>query len=158
MARLSEWGIAYDLYTHKPVFTVKEADTVKDQLTPCLDTRNLYLRNKKKQNFLVTVSNETEVDLKKLADHLNAGRFSFGSADRLMEFLGVTPGSVTPFALINDPDHHVTPIWDAAMFDHDKAGYHPLLNSMTLVVETACLHDFAKQTGHSPIIMDFTTL
>ena len=158
MKRLCEWGIAYELHSHKAVFTAEEAATLKGELPDCLHTRNLYLRNKKKQNFLVTLADETEVDLKKLADRLEAGRFSFGSSDRLMQFLGVTPGSVTPFALINDPDHQVQPVWDAAMFNHKLAGYHPLLNSMTLTVNPQILHDFTAQTGHQPIVMDFTGL
>lgn len=155
MKQLKEWGIAFDLHEHQAVFTVEEASALKIEI-PGIHTRNLYLRTKKKKNYLITLRDETPVDLKLLSDQLDCGRFSFGSSDRLLQFLGVTPGSVTPFALMNDTDCAVQPVWDKSMFDHTLAGYHPLINTKTITVDPSSLHRLAEKTGHTPIIMDFT--
>lgn len=157
MQTMQEWNIPFTLYEHEAVFTVEEASKLEGTI-PGLHTRNLFLRNKKKQNFLITLSDKTAVDLKKLSERLETGRFSFGSGDRLMEFVGVMPGSVTPLAIINDTDLNVQPVWEAAMLDHDLAGYHPLVNTMTVTMNPKHLHDFAQQTGHKPIVLDFTDL
>lgn len=157
MQQMSQWNIPFTLHEHEAVFTVEEASKLEGSI-PGLHTRNLFLRTKKKQNFLVTLSDSTPVDLKKLSEKLETGRFSFGSADRLMEYVGVIPGAVTPLALINDTKLQVQPVWEAAMMDSALAGYHPLVNTMTVTMNPAYLHDFASHTGHQPIILDFTDL
>ena len=157
MNLLTHLGISHVLYEHEAIFTVEEGEHLKKEI-PGQHTRNLFLRNKKKQMFLVTLCDNTEVDLKKLSERLEVQRFSFGSPDRLMEFLGVTPGSVTPFSIINDTALAVQPIWDARMMDADLVGYHPLINDKTITLKPEDLHKFAAHTGHTPMVMDFSDL
>lgn len=154
---LEKQGIAYSFYEHEAVFTVAESDHLKTVI-PGQHTRNMYLRDKKKQNFLVTLSDETEIDLKKLSEKIESGRFSFGSPDRLMQYLGVRPGSVTPFSVINDPDNDVVLILEKKMMEQDLVGYHPLINTMTITLEPEGLLRFLEACGHSYRILDLSNL
>ena len=92
--------------------------------------------------------------MKKLAARLGAPRFSFGGADDLYELLGVRPGSVTPFALVNDVAGRVSPVLDAAMLEHDPLNYHPLANDRTTAVAPADLLRFIAACEHEPRIID----
>lgn len=150
---LKKLGIPYDLYRHEAVFTVAESAEADLDIpgTPC---RNLYLRDKKKNNFLVVAANETPVDLKALQDTLGCARLSFGSPDRLWEFLGIRPGAVCPFSVINDPDHQVQVVLDGDMMASPRVNYHPLDNTMTIGLTPADLMKFFAHTGHSPITLD----
>lgn len=145
-------GIVYELHQHEAVFTVEESSHLKANI-PGTHCRNLFLRDKKKRNFLVVAANETDVDLKALPEKVGAGRFSFGSANRLWEFLGVRPGSVCPFAVINDNDQNVNVVLDQAMMEADLVCYHPLLNTMTIALSPADLLRFFEHTGHQPQIV-----
>ena len=157
MGLLTHLDIAHVLYEHEAIFTVEEGAHLKKQI-PGQHTRNLFLRNKKKQMFLVTLCDDTDVDLKKLSEKLEVQRFSFGSPDHLMEFLGVTPGSVTPFAIVNDTQQQIQPVWDKKMMAAELAGYHPLINDKTITLKPDDLHKFAKHTGHTPMVIDFADL
>lgn len=150
---LGELGITYKRHDHPPVFTVEESSAINADIagTHC---RNLYVRDKKKKNFLIVAANDTNVDLKAVQERVGAGRFSFGSADRLWQFLGIRPGSVTPFTLINDPEHDVTVILDEYMMAQDMVNYHPLDNSMTISLTPADLLKFLDHTGHDPFILE----
>lgn len=117
--RLKASGIEFAHYRHDPVFTVEAANDVSDHI-PGLHTRNLFLRDKKGRMFLVTLQHDTPVDLKKLSDLLGAGRFSFGSPERLWKFLGVRPGSVTPLSILNDAGKEVQLILEKK---HDARGF-----------------------------------
>lgn len=145
--------ISYKLHHHEAVFTVEESEKV-DADIPGTHCRNLYLRDKKKKNFLVVAANETEVDLKKLSEKIQCGRFSFGSADRLFQYLGIRPGSVCPFTVINDTDHQVQVVLDAYMMNQDIVNYHPLDNTMTVSITPADLLKFLQHTGHEPMILE----
>ncbi|MCB1651497.1 MAG: prolyl-tRNA synthetase associated domain-containing protein [Alphaproteobacteria bacterium] len=151
---LEALGIAYRLHEHEAVFTVAESSKLDEEIegTPC---RNLYLRDKKKQNFLVVAANETPVDLKALQDKLGCGRLSFGSAERLWEYLGIRPGSVCPFTVINDPQHHVQVVLDAHMMAQESVCYHPLDNRMTIALSPSDLLKFFAHTGHVPQVLAF---
>ncbi len=151
---LQSLGIKYDLHHHAPTFTVEESDKLKGEIAG-VHCRNLFLRDKKKQNFLVVAANETEVDMKSLQEKLDCGRLSFGSSERLWEFLGIRPGSVCPFTLINDKDHHVQLVLDAAMMRGEFVNYHPLDNAMTVTLTPQDLLKFFAHTGHAPITLDF---
>lgn len=155
LAKLEAWDIAYTLYHHKPVFTVAESAAV-DADIPGTHCRNLFLRDKKKNNFLVVLQNATEVDIKKLPPLIGSDRLSFGSADRLWENLGVRPGSVCPYAIINDSDRQVKLCLDKSMMETEIVNFHPLLNSMTVGVKPADLLRFVEKCGHSTHIVDFT--
>lgn len=150
---LQSIDIAYELFNHEAVFTVEESSEVNAAI-PGTHCRNLYLRDKKKKNFLVVAANETDVDLKALQDKIQCGRLSFGSADRLWQFLGIRPGSVCPFTVINDTDHAVQIVLDAHMMKQTLVNYHPLDNTMTVGISPDDLLKFLEHTGHTPLILD----
>lgn len=156
-AVLDDLGVVYRTYDHEPVFTVAEGTEVEKSI-PGVHCRNLFLRDKKKKMFLVTAANETPVDLKALPDVLECGRLSFGSAERLWEYLGVRPGSVCPFAVINDRDEHAVQIvLDAEMMAADLVCYHPMENHMTVALSPNDLLKFLVFTGHAPYIINLRT-
>jgi Ala-tRNA(Pro) deacylase len=152
-ARLDALGIAHRTYSHPPVFTVAEAAMLRGAL-PGGHCKSLFLKDKRGGFWLAVMLEERRIDLKRLAPRLDAPRFSFGGADDLFEVLGVRPGSVTPFALVNDMAQRVTPVLDAAMLDHDPLNYHPLSNDRTTAVAPADLLRFIAACGHVPRIVD----
>jgi Ala-tRNA(Pro) deacylase len=143
-------GIAHRTVTHAPVFTVEEARGMRDRV-PGGHTKNLFLRDKKGALFLVVAAEHAAIELRSLHRVLGAsGRFSFGSADLLRETLGVEPGSVTPFAVINDQPARVTVILDATLMTHAVLNFHPLVNTGTTTVSREGLLQFLDATGHPP--------
>ena len=152
-ARFAALDIVVDTVSHEPVFTVEEAKSLRGQIAGG-HCKSLFLRNKKGRQWLLVCSEDRRVDLKQLSDVLGSGRLSFGSPERLMNSLGVTPGSVTPFALINDHDCAVQPVLDAAMMAHDRLNYHPLVNHMTTTIGRDDLLRFITACGHTPEIVD----
>ncbi len=155
MARLTALGIPFALHHHKAVFTVAEAETVEHDI-PGTHCRNLFLRDKKKNNFLVVLQNSTEVDIKKLQPIIGADKISFGSADRLFEYLGARPGSVCPYAIINDKNNEVKICLEKSMLETERVNYHPLINTMTIGTTPADLLRFIESTGHTPHIVDLS--
>lgn len=155
LARLESLGLAFDLHKHRAVFTVAESEDLDAQI-PGAHTRNLFVRDKKEKMFLVTLLSDTKIDIGKLAGLLGAGRLSFGSPDRLMKYLGVTPGSVTPFSIVNDREHKVTLILDAEMMKKEIVNYHPLINTMTVGLTPAALMKFLENCGCTSQIIDLT--
>lgn len=151
--RLAALGIDQTTHRHQPVFTVDEAKELRGQL-PGGHCKSLFLKNKKGAMWLVICSEDRRIDLKALGGLLDGGRLSFGSADRLWRVLGVLPGSVTPFALINDRDRQVTPVLDRSMLDHAVLNYHPLVNTMTTTIASRDLIGFIEACGHQPVILD----
>ena len=156
MAKLKDLGIDFDLHHHAAVFTVAEAEAVDRDITGT-HCRNLFLRDKKKNNFLVVLPNDTDVDIKKLQPLIGADRLSFGSADRLFEYLGVRPGSVCPYSIINDTQNQVEIFLDKTMMQSERVYYHPLLNTMTIGCAPADLLKFIESTGHTAHIVDFAS-
>ncbi len=151
-AFLDSLGVAHKTVRHPPVFTVEEARALRGEL-PGGHTKNLFLRDKKHTLFLVVAEEDALIDLKGLHRLLGAnGRFSFGSADLMREVLGVEPGSVTPFAALNDTQARLTVVLDAAMMEHETLNYHPLTNTMTTAIARADLVKFLEATGHPPRI------
>ncbi|MBC8240755.1 MAG: prolyl-tRNA synthetase associated domain-containing protein [Alphaproteobacteria bacterium] len=148
--RLDELNIAH-LTTHHPALhTVAESQAVRGKI-PGAHNKNLFLRDKKKQTWLVCTLEDKQIEMKQLHNQIGAARLSFGSADRLAEFLGVLPGSVTPFALINDPLCRVRVVLDAAMLAHGQVNFHPLVNTMTTTIAAADLLRFVRACGHEPL-------
>jgi Ala-tRNA(Pro) deacylase len=151
-AYLDELGIAHQTVRHPPVFTVEEARTLRGQVAGG-HTKNLFLRDKKDALFLVVAPEDAVIELKSLHRLLGAsGRFSFSSADLMREVLGVEPGSVTPFSVINDVAGRVTVILDAAMMAHAALNFHPLVNTGTTTIAREELIRFLEATGHRPRI------
>jgi len=152
LAYLDGLGIAHKTVTHPPVFTVEQAKALRGQINGA-HTKNLFLRDKKNELYLVVALESAQIDLKGLHRILGAnGRFSFGAANLLREVWGVEPGSVTPFGAINDADGRVTVVLDADMMEHDTLNYHPLLNTMTTSIARDDLIKFLQATGHKPRI------
>ena len=150
-AYLDRLGIPHSSVSHPPLFTVDESQSLRGQI-PGGHNKNLFLKDRFGALYLVVLLEDARINLKTLPGILDCGRISFGSADLLREVLGVEPGSVTPFALINDKDHRVTPVLDATMMQHDILNYHPLVNTMTTSIARDDLLRFIQSTGHTPLI------
>jgi Ala-tRNA(Pro) deacylase len=151
-AYLDSLGIAHNTVSHPAVFTVEEARTLRGTIAG-FHTKNLFLRDKKDAPYLVVAPEDAVIELKSLHRLLGAsGRFSFGSADLLRLLLGVEPGSVTPFAAINDTAGRVTVVLDAAMMAHEALNFHPLVNTGTTTISREGLVKFLEATGHRPRI------
>jgi Ala-tRNA(Pro) deacylase len=151
-AFLDRLGIAHPTITHPPVFTVEEAKRLRGAIAGG-HTKNLFLKDKRDAVFLVVALEHAAIELKTLHHRLGAARFSFGSADLLRELMGVEPGAVTPFGVINDTGARVTVVLDAAMMGHDPLNFHPLVNTMTTSIGREDLLAFLRSTGHEPRIM-----
>jgi len=149
---LDSLGIVTRTIEHKAVFTVAESSAVEAQM-PGGHTKNLFLKDKKDKLFLVVALNDAPIDLKSLHKRLDCGRLSFGNAVLLEEVLGVTPGSVTPFALINDKGCRVRVILDDEMMKLDRLNFHPLENTATTGIASGDLLRFIQACGHEPSIL-----
>lgn len=154
LAFLDRIGVAHATHDHPPVFTVAESGAIKLDM-PGGHTKNLFLKDKRGRLFLLSALAETKIDLTALARLLGAGRFSFGAPDLLLEALGVTPGSVTVFALMNDRLGRVNLLLDEALFAVDPVNFHPLTNDATTAVSGAGLLAFLDATGHRPLRIRF---
>jgi len=151
-AYLDTLGIAHKTVTHPAVFTVEEARALRGAV-PGGHTKNLFLRDKKGAAYLVVAPEDAAIELRALHRLLGAsGRFSFGSAELMGEVLGVAPGSVTPFAAINDKERRVTVVLDAALLAHETLNFHPLVNTATTTISRDGLLKFLAATGHTPRI------
>ena len=151
MARLEALGIETRTHAHDPVFTVEEAQGLRGAL-PGGHTKNLFLKDKKGGLWLVVAREDLAVDLGALSKQLGAPRFSFGAPELLIATLGVPPGSVTPFALINDREARVRVVLDEGMLALDPLNFHPLRNDRTTAIAAADLPRFVRACGHEPII------
>lgn len=151
LAQLDEWGLAYVLHEHVALRTVDEAKQVEANINVpgenALRVKNLYLRDKKKRNYLVTLEQDRKIDLKELGAELGVGKLSFGSAERLMQNLGVLPGAVTPLSMINGVQHEVTFYMDAEAQEVDVIYMHPLVNTRTVGMTRADLLTFFERIG-----------
>jgi Ala-tRNA(Pro) deacylase len=145
-------GIAHRTYEHAPVFTVEESQALCAHV-PGGHTKNLFLKDRRGGLWLVVARESLRVDLNALAKQLDAARFSFGSAELLIETLGVPPGSVTPFALINDAEQRVRAVLDQDMLALDPLNFHPLRNDRTTAISPNDLVKFIRATGHEPMIV-----
>ncbi|MBI1235447.1 MAG: prolyl-tRNA synthetase associated domain-containing protein [Alphaproteobacteria bacterium] len=156
-AFLDELGIAHSTLDHAPVFTVDEGQAIKAGL-PGGHTKNLFLKDKRGRFVLVSALGDTPVRVNRLHKLIGCQRLSFARESDLLEVLGVRPGSVTAFALMNDTDGQVTFVLDAALLSTDPVNFHPLKNDATTAIARGDLLKFAKATGHDPLIVDFAAL
>jgi Ala-tRNA(Pro) deacylase len=154
-ARLAELGIATHTVEHAAVFTAAQSTGLEREL-PGGHSKNLFLKDKTGRLFLVVTLGSTRVDLKSLPARLGCDRLSFGSADLLVEVLGVPPGSVTPFALINDKARRVTVVLDGDLMAHERLNCHPLENTATTNIARDDLLRFIAGCGHEPRILKLT--
>lgn len=151
--RLTALGIETSTIDHPAVFTVAESSALHRGIAGG-HTKNLFLKDSKDKLWLVVAAHETAVDLKGLHKQLGAGRFSFGKPDLLMDVLGVTPGSVTAFAVLNDTAGRVSVVVDAALMHYDVINCHPLENTATTSIRRDDLLAFLTATGHAPQVVD----
>ena len=151
-ARLDALGIATTTVEHAALFTVEQSKALRGDL-PGGHCKNLFLKDKKGALWLVVTLEDAAVDLKALPARIGAARISFGNAALLEEVLGVTPGSVTPFGLINDIEQRVTVVLDEAMMARDLLNYHPLVNDATTAITPTDLLAFIRSCGHEPRIV-----
>lgn len=157
MSMLDSLGIRTVTRDHPPLFTVEQSQTLRGEI-PGGHTKNLFLKDKKGGLFLITALEDARIDLKQVHHVIGAsGRVSFGSADLLMEVLGVAPGSVTAFGAINDTEGRVKVILDAALMEHDTVNCHPLVNTATTSIASSDLVRFLEATGHLPEILTLPT-
>ena len=151
---LQDHGLALPRHEHPAVMTVEESERLVPPL-PGAKTKNLFLRDKKgARHFLVTVPHDLPVDLAALGLALAAGRLGFASPERLLQHLGITPGSVSLLALCNDTAHAVEFVIDRALWEAVAVQAHPLVNTATMVVAHADLERFLAATGHAPRVID----
>ncbi len=153
-AHLDGRGIPYVRVDHEAVFTVAESQALRGTL-PGLHSKNLFVKDKKGRLFLVSARENARIDLKRLHETIGAsGRLSFCSAEVLMDRLGVTPGSVTALAVINDREGAVTMVLDRNLATGEPVNFHPLINTATLRLALDDLLAFLRETGHDPMIVD----
>ncbi|MDG4885373.1 prolyl-tRNA synthetase associated domain-containing protein [Mesorhizobium sp. WSM4884] len=152
-AFLADLGISVSTVRHPPLFTVADSQALRGEI-PGGHTKNLFLKDKKDNYFLVTVGEEAVVDLKQIHHLIGAsGRVSFGKPEMLMELLGVIPGAVTVFGLINDAAGRVKVVLDQELMSHEVINGHPLTNDATTTIAAADLVRFVEATGHDPVIL-----
>jgi Ala-tRNA(Pro) deacylase len=150
--RLASLGIDTVTVEHPALFTVEQSKALRGDILGA-HTKNLFLKCKKGSLWLVTAVESTAIELKTLHTRLGCGRLSFGSAELLGEVLGVTPGSVTPFAVINDTQNRVTLVLDEALFAYDRLNFHPLVNTATTGISKDGLMAFLADCKHMPRLL-----
>jgi len=155
LAYLDALAIAHRTVDHPPVFTVAEGEQIKADM-PGGHTKNLFLKDKKGALILISALQSTRIDLKSLHHRLGCSRLSFAKPELLHEALGVTPGSVTAFAIVNDPEKRVRFVLDAALMAHETVNFHPLRNDATTAVPREDLSRFVRALGREPEIVDFS--
>jgi len=147
-------GIAHRTSEHRAVFTVGESAGVKGAIAGA-HTKNLFLKDRKGALWLVSAGDEARIDLKALSSVLGAARFSFAGEGLLASALGVTPGSVTALALVNDPGHAVAFALDAALWRASHVNFHPLVNTATTTLAQADFRRFLEVVGVTPRLVEF---
>ena len=152
---LDRIGVEHRTLEHEAVFRVEEGLQIKAAL-PGGHTKNLFLKDAKGQLWLISALGETRIDLKALPTVIGSAKLSFGKEEILWEALGVRPGSVTLFAMINDTDHKVRLVLDRALLDHQMVNFHPLANTATTAVSCEGMMRFVQALGIEPLIVDFS--
>jgi Ala-tRNA(Pro) deacylase len=153
LALLDDLGVEHSTIRHPPVFTVEEAGAHTGHL-PGGHCKSLFLKDKKGALWLLVCLDHRRIDMNLLSKATGGGRLSFGRPELLEEVMGMTPGSVTPFALVNDPGHRVRVLLDRAMLEHDRLNYHPLTNTATTTIASGDLRRFLEWTGHEVRVLD----
>ena len=154
LATLDDLGLKTSTLHHEAVFRVGEGEGIKDQL-PGAHTKNLFLKDDKGQLWLISAEQKAQINLKTLPTLIGSGRLSFGSPERLYAALGVTPGSVTALALINDPEHKVKFLLDKTLAEAAIVNFHPLTNTATTALTQSDFRAFLTSLDRELIVVDF---
>jgi Ala-tRNA(Pro) deacylase len=150
---LARLGITVATVTHPPLFTVADSQRLRGEIAGA-HTKNLFVKDKKDRYFLLTVGEEAVVDLKQVHHVIGAsGRVSFGKPDKLLDYLGVSPGAVTAFGIVNDVERWVTMVFDSTLMENEIINAHPLTNEATSSIARDDLLRFVEATGHEPLIL-----
>lgn len=152
MSFLDKLGISTITTDHEPVFTVEQAQRVHGDIAGG-HCKNLFCKDEKGVLWLIVALEDAKIDLKAAKDKIGSRRLTFGKPELLMEILGIEPGSVTPFSLINDTTVKTNVILDAAMMQLDQLNFHPLKNDATTTISSADLLTFINACGHAPRIV-----
>ena len=150
-------AIAHDTTDHPAVFRVGEGEGIKDGI-PGAHTKNLFLKDAKGRLWLISAQDDTAIDLKRLHTVIGSARLSFGSAELMEQTLGVTPGSVTAFGLINDVERRLTFVLDRRLAQAERVNFHPLTNTATTGVSREGFAAFLAALGVTPIVVDFAAM
>lgn len=150
-------AIAHDTTDHPAVFRVGEGEGIKDDI-PGAHTKNLFLKDAKGRLWLISAQDDTAIDLKRLHTVIGSARLSFGSAELMEQALGVTPGSVTAFGLINDVERRLTFVLDRRLAQAERVNFHPLTNTATTGVSREGFAAFLAALGVTPIVVDFAAM
>lgn len=151
---LENLGIKTSTHAHVPLFTVEDSQKLRGDL-PGLHSKNLFVKDKKDALWLVVAEENTEIRMNHLHKTLGCARLSFGKPELLLETLGVVPGSVTPFALINDHSRKVNFALDSKLAKGDILNFHPLRNDRTTTIQSDDLLRFITSLGYEIRIVDF---
>jgi|LakMenEpi03Aug12_release.lakeMendotaPanAssembly.Ray.scaffolds.fasta_scaffold141078_2 Ala-tRNA(Pro) deacylase len=150
---LSDLGIETVTLSHQPLMTVEDANTQRHNLHGA-HSKNLFLKDKFNKLWMITALDDTVIDLKIAAKQLGAHKFSFAKPAEMLEVLGITPGSVSPFALINDKAPLVTFVLEQRMLQYSHQNFHPLRNDRTVTIATDDFLKFIKHINHDPIMLE----
>jgi Ala-tRNA(Pro) deacylase len=155
-AFLQELGIDVVTKTHEPLFTVADSQRLRGEISGA-HTKNLFLKDKKDNYFLLTMDEEAVVDLKSIHQAIGAAsRVSFGKPEALLQLLGVTPGAVTVFGAINDHEGLVRIFIDSVLLAEPLVNAHPLVNTATTTIASKDLLKFVQATGHHPLVLNLS--
>jgi Ala-tRNA(Pro) deacylase len=157
IALLDSLGVEHVTHEHPAVFRVGEGEDIKAAI-PGVHTKNLFLKDAKGQLWLISAQDRTVIDLKRLHTVIGSARLSFGSAELMEAVLGVTPGSVTAFALVNDLEKRIRFVLDRNLADADRVNFHPLTNMATTGVDQAGFRKFLDAVGVTPMVVDFAAM
>ena len=157
LAFLDGIGVATTTYDHPEVFTVGESETIKLEM-PGAHTKNLFLKDAKDWLWLVSAESHAAIDLKRLHAVIGSARLSFGKPDLMAQTLGVTPGSVTAFGLVNDTAQRVRFVLDRTLTEADLVNFHPLTNAATTAITGEGFRTFLAALGITPLVVDFVTM
>jgi Ala-tRNA(Pro) deacylase len=156
LARLVQLAIPFDRYEHPPIATGDEG-LQHWQGIDAVHCKNLFLRNQKgTRHYLVILPVSKRADLRAVAEQIGDGKLSFGSAERLLKYLGVTPGSVSPFGLIHDAEHHVRVFLDRELKSAERISFHPNINTRTVVLTFADFERYLAATWNVVKFVDVT--
>ena len=151
---IQESGYKYKIHNHAPLYTVQDSMKLRGEIEGS-HSKNLFLKNKKNQFYLFSCLENTRVDLKKISKSLNAGNISFANEKYLFDYLGVSPGSVTPFGLLNDKKNCVFFYLDKDFLNEKIVNFHPLTNTSTLSLEINDFIEFLIKNNKKVNIFDF---
>lgn len=157
LAFLAEIGVEQTTHDHPAVFTVGESGAIKQKI-PGAHTKNLFLKDARDQLWLVSAEAHAQIDLKRLHTVIGAARLSFGKPELMLARLGVTPGSVTAFGLINDTGRTVRFVLDRTLAEAEFVNFHPLENTATTTVSQAGLRRFLAALDVAPTVVDFAQM